>query len=207
MTNEQDDDLRARLARLDPMPASIPVDPPTSPRAQDLLERVMLTTEQTFDPPAPAPRWRRPAVLAAAAVAVLAVGVGALVAGSGGGSSPAKHRTTLALQAPPPPRPGMNACIRFSVDLLKEKPVAFGGTVTSVSPGLVTLSVDRWFKGGSADVVTVGVPERNTAVGTIEMVQGKRYLVSATDGTVNTCGYSGEATPDLEAAFEQAFTP
>lgn len=167
----------------------------------------MLTTEQTHEEPVTAPRWRRPAVLTAAAVAVLAIGVGAVVAGSGGGSSAARHRTTLALQAPAPPRPGMNACIRFSVDLLKDKPVAFSGTVTSVEPGLVTLDVDRWFKGGSADVVTVAVPDRNTAVGTLEMVQGKRYLVSATDGIVNTCGYSGEATPDLEAAYEQAFTP
>jgi hypothetical protein len=201
-----DDELRARLARLDPVPASIPVDPPTSPRAQDLLERAMLTTEQIHEPPVAAPRWRRPAVLAAAAVAVVALGVAALLTG-GGGSSPAKHRTTLALQAPAPPRPGMNACVRFTVDLLREKPVAFGGTVTSVSPGLVTLDVDHWYKGGSADVVTVAVPDRNTAVGTIEMVQGKRYLVSAMDGTVVTCGYSGEATPDLEAAYAQAFTP
>jgi hypothetical protein len=139
-------------------------------------------------------------------VAVVALGVAALLTG-GGGSSPAKHRTTLALQAPAPPRPGMNACVRFTVDLLREKPVAFGGTVTSVSPGLVTLDVDHWYKGGSADVVTVAVPDRNTAVGTIEMVQGKRYLVSAMDGTVVTCGYSGEATPDLEAAYAQAFTP
>jgi hypothetical protein len=76
-----------------------------------------------------------------------------------------------------------------------------------VSDSLVTLDVDRWFKGGSADVVTVAVPERNTSIGTVELVEGKRYLVTATNGTVNACGYTGEATPDLEAAFEQAFTP
>jgi len=207
VTNEQDDDLRARLARLDPVPDSIPVDRPTSPRAQDLLERAMLTTEP-YDPPAAPPRRLRPAVLAAAAVAVLALGVGAVVAGGGGGSSPAKHRTTLALQAPPAAHPGvMSSCIQFTVDILRDMPVAFGGTVTSVSDSLVTLDVDRWFKGGSADVVTVAVPERNTSIGTVELVEGKRYLVTATNGTVNACGYTGEATPDLEAAFEQAFTP
>ena len=206
MTNDQDDDLRARLARLDPMPSSTPVDPSTSPRAQELLERVMLTTEHATDPTTASPRWRRPAALVAAAAAVLAIGVGAVLASSGG-SSPTTHKTSLALKAPVAARPGMNACIQFTVDILKQAPVAFGGTVTSVSAEVVTLDVDRWFKGGSADTVTVTAPEANTAIDGIELVQGKRYLISATDGTVNTCGYSGEATPDLEASFEQAFTP
>jgi hypothetical protein len=208
VTTEQDDDLRARLARLDPMPPSIPVDPSTSPRAQVLLERVMLTTEQSTDPTVAPPRWRRTAALAAAAAAVLAVGAGALVARGGDSAAPAKHRTTLALQAPPAAHPGvMSSCIRFSVDILRDMPVAFGGTVTAVSAGQVTIDVDRWFKGGSADVVTIAVPERNTSVGTVDLEEGKRYLVTATDGTVNACGFTGEATPDLEAAFEQAFAP
>ncbi len=34
---------------------------------------------------------------------------------------------------------------------------------------------------------------------------GERYLVTATDGTVNGCGFSGPATPELERAFEEAF--
>jgi hypothetical protein len=207
VTNEQDDDLRARLVRLDPMPSSTPVDPSTSPRAQELLERVMLTTEHATDPTAGSPRWRRPAALVAAAAAVLAIGVGTVLAGNED-SHPAKARTTLALKAPAAAGgPVMHSCIQFTVDILKDMPVAFGGTVTSVSADSVTLDVDRWFKGGSADVVTIAVPGFNTSVGTVDFVQGKRYLVTATDGTVNSCGYTGEATPDLEASFEQAFTP
>jgi hypothetical protein len=205
VTPEQDEDLRSRLARTDPMPASIPVDPSTSPRAQELLETVMLTTEHTADVAASAPRWRRPAALVAAAAAVVAIGVGSVVA-TNGGSTPAKPKTTLALRGPAV-HPGMNACIRFSVDILKDMPVAFGGTVASVGPDTVTIDVDRWFKGGSADVVTIAVPGFNTSVGTVQFVQGTRYLVTATDGTVNACGYTGEATPDLETAFERAFTP
>jgi hypothetical protein len=38
-----DDELRARLTQIDPLPTSIPVDPFTSPRAQDILERIMTT--------------------------------------------------------------------------------------------------------------------------------------------------------------------
>jgi hypothetical protein len=205
VTPEQDEDLRSRLARMDPMAASVPVDPSTSPRAQELLETVMLTTEHTTGTSLSAPRWRRPAALVAAAAAVVAIGVGSVVA-TNGGSSPARHKSTLALKAPAV-HPGMNACIRFSVDILKGMPVAFGGTVASVGADTVTIDVDHWFKGGSADTVTIAVPGFNTSVGTVQFVQGTRYLVTATDGTVNACGFTGEATPDLEAAFEQAFTP
>jgi hypothetical protein len=144
----------------------------------------------------------------AAAAAVLALGVGTAVLAGGGDSPAAKAKTTLGLKAPASAGgPVMGSCIMFSVDILKDMPVAFGGTVTGVSAGTVTLDVDRWFKGGGADVVTIAVPETNTSVGTVDFVQGKRYLVTATDGTVNSCGYTGEATQDLEASFEQAFTP
>ncbi len=202
----QDDDLRARLAGLDPVPATEAVDPSTSPRARELLERVMLTTEQTDT--VPTPSWRKPAVLAAAAAAVVALGVGAVMAG-GGSSGPAKQQTTLALKAPAESGggPSMNSCLMFSVDILKDMPLAFAGTVTSIDTDTVTLDVDRWFKGGSADVVTVAVPPGNTSVGTVEFGQGSRYLVTATEGTVNSCGYTAEATPELERSFEQAFTP
>ena len=166
----------------------------------------MLTSERTTHPSTASPRWRRPAALVAAAAAVLAIGVGAVVA-SGGGSTPAKHKTSLALKAPAAVRPGMNACIRFTVDILKQAPVAFAGTVTSATADSVTLDVDRWYKGGTAATVTVTAPVANTAIDGIELVQGKHYLISATDGTVHTCGYSGEATPDLQAAYDQAFTP
>jgi hypothetical protein len=30
--------------------------------------------------------------------------------------------------------------------------------------------------------------------------------VTATNGNVNSCGYTGAATPEMEAAFERAFS-
>jgi hypothetical protein len=207
VTTDLDDDLRVRLARLDPMPSSIPVDPSTSPRALELLERIMLTTEQSPDAAEVAPLWRKPAALVAVAAAVLAIGVGTVLSTGGGGhSTKVTPPSTMALKAPGGGI-SMGSCIRFSVDILKGMPLAFGGTVTDVSPGTVSLSVDRWFKGGTADVVTVSTPPSNTSVGTVELVKGKRYLVTATDGVVNSCGYTGEATPELEKSFEQAFKP
>jgi hypothetical protein len=196
------DDLRVRLSRLDPAPSS--VDPVESPRAQELLERIMATPVLTSSTPStPSPRRRGVVAAWAAAAAVAAIGT----ASAGIALRPDHKAAPTSLALTLPASGVMSSCIQFSVDVLKDMSPAFAGTVTSVEGDTVTLDVDHWYKGGSADVVTVAVPDRNTAVGTIEMVQGKRYLVSAMDGTVVTCGYSGEATPDLEAAYAQAFTP
>jgi len=201
------DELRARLARLDPAPPSLPVDLPTSPRAHQLLERAMLTTASTPDTPTP-PAWRRPALLAAAAAAVVALGAGGLLAQGDDGPAPKEPATTLALRtADSSGGTSMSSCLAFDVAILRGMPVAFAGTVTDVSGGTVTLDVDHWYKGGDADVVTVTAPGENVALDGIELVEGTRYLVTATDGTVNTCGFTGEATPDLVKAFDEAFAP
>ncbi len=111
--------------------------------------------------------------------------------------------TTLALQAAEPD--ASMRCVPFTAEFLAAMPVAFGGTVTAVASGVATLDVDRWFKGGTADSVTIATPTTESSIDTVELVQGKRYLVTATNGSVNGCGYSGEATPELEGFFEQAF--
>lgn len=202
-----DDVLRARLARLDPMPPTVPVDLPTSPRAHELLERAMLTTEPTPDTTAPS-AWRRPAALAAAAAAVVALGVGGLVAAGDNGSATRKPPSTLALRLPDAAGGvSMGSCIRFDVAILRDMPLAFGGTVTAVDGDSVTLDVDHWYKGGSADVVTLATTGQSVALDGVEFTQGTRYLVAATDGVVNSCGYTGEATPDLAKAFDEAFAP
>ncbi len=201
--NPDDDALRARLAKLDPMPPSVAVDPSTSLRAHELLERAMTVTSEQQTPDAPSsPGWRRPSVLAAAAVAVLALGVGGVLAGGGDGNPPAKAKTSVALQS----AGGgvtLDSCLMFSVDILRDMPLAFAGTASEVTDEQVTLTVDRWYKGGSADVVTIDTPV--TSAGPGAFVQGKAYLVTATNGTVNGCGYTGEATPDLQKYFDEAF--
>ena len=215
MTDMSDDELRTRLARLDPAPAGSPVDPVTSPRAQELVERAMSTPEtQTVPTPDPADelaaRRRRPWLIpAAAAAALLAAVVATVLVISGGGASPVGNGstddpTTLALSVAPS---GVaNSCIMFDVAYLAEMPVALAGTVTAIEPRRVTLEVDRWYRGGDADLVTIGVQDNNSvALDGVEFVEGERYLVTATDGVVNGCGFSGPATPELEQAFEQAF--
>jgi hypothetical protein len=118
----------------------------------------------------------------------------------GGDGAPA----TLALSLPPADVAA--SCIQFDVRFLAEMPVALAGTVTTVEADRVTLDVDRWYRGGSADVVTIVVPlTSSAALDGVDFSDGERYLVTATDGTVNGCGFSGPADAELERAFEEAF--
>jgi hypothetical protein len=212
MTEMSDDELRTRLSRIDPAPAGSPVDPVTSPRARELLERAMQTPDtHTLDiPSAPdepaARRRRRPVLLVAAAAAVLVAAVvgGVLAFGGGGAPGRTEDPTTLALSLPPSDVAG--SCVVFDVQFLAEMPVALAGTVTAVEEQQVTVDVDRWYRGGDADVVTIAVQDQNSvALDGVEFREGERYLITATDGTVNGCGFSGPADPQLERAYDEAF--
>lgn len=201
------DDLRVRLARLDPSAGTegASSSPDLSPRAHEILERTMSTPVLTDTPDAtrPAAHRRRTWVAAAAVAAVAAGGLG--LALSDGGSAPAKKPTTLALSLPA--GGAMSSCMQFSTDILKGMTPAFAGTVTSLAGSTVTLSVDRWYAGGPADEVTLTSPgsDGTLAMDGVAFEEGARYLVTAAGGTVNGCGYSGPATPELERAFATAF--
>jgi hypothetical protein len=210
MTDMSDDELRARLSRLDPAPAGTPVDPATSLRARSLMERAMTTPVQTPTPSVPdeLARRRRPWLLAVAAAAVLVALVsGAFLLGGGGGDGGGAGAGPAPLALELPPADAAMSCIMFDVALLAEMPVAFGGTVTAIEDGQVAVDVDRWYRGGEAERVTIAVPGQQTsaALDGVDFRTGERYLITATDGTVNGCGFSGPATPELESAFGEAF--
>jgi hypothetical protein len=97
-------------------------------------------------------------------------------------------------------------CAMFDVAVLRRMPVAFQGTAVEVADTSVVLTVDRWFRGGPDGVTTVRVakPGPNVSEG-VEFTAGKSYLVSAQDGSVSVCGYTGELTPELLAYFTEAF--
>ncbi|HUW77137.1 MAG TPA: hypothetical protein VMV52_00115 [Candidatus Nanopelagicaceae bacterium] len=232
-----DDELRARLSAMDPLPSSVPVDPYTSLKAQSILERVM-TTDIHDKTPSDNEGRSKLAIVTAAAAAVIALGIVALGVTSGGPTTSLKAKTTLALKIQGNGSAGTSrstagsglsasvygtvaSCAVFNVSLLREMPIAFAGTVTAVSDSTiptpsdmtVTLNVDHWYKGGIANVVTLTAlithaltPTTWTGVEDgIRFVQGKRYLLTATNGTVNGCGFSGEVTPELEKVFAEAF--
>ena len=191
-----DEQLRKRLSASNPTPPSEPVDPITSDRARALMEDIMST--QTEAPRVERTRNRLVAAVAAA-VAVAVLGFG-LAGGLGSGDDPAP----LVLTA----NGGdvLASCLPFDVEILKGMSPAFGGVVVELTDSVVTIEVDRWFTGGDAEVVQIEyTPGMEALIGTPNLEVGQRYLITASDGVINGCGYSGLATPEYEAAFEQAF--
>jgi hypothetical protein len=194
------DDIRDQIRKLDPMPPGVPTEPPSP----ELMEDIMAT-----DPTDTVTRPLRNRWYAAAGIAAVALGLAVAIPSLDlGGSS---TTTTVAAAAPLELSLGeaggaMASCLPFDVAFLSEMPLAFEGTVTTVAGEQVTLTVDHWFTGGSATTVELSAPAGLTAlIGGIDFVEGGQYLITATEGAVNYCGYSGPSTPEYRAAFEEAF--
>ncbi|MBI5088239.1 MAG: hypothetical protein HZB15_05105 [Actinobacteria bacterium] len=204
------DELRQRIAGIDPA-RDVTIDPINGDRARTLLENIMsdTLTPNSLDADSTTPpvrhRHRRrwwSALAGGAAVAAAAVGIVAV--NGGGGTAPvAAPPVVLAVPAPD----AMAMCMAIDATILGDVDLAFGGTVTEVGDGTVTLEVDRWYEGGG-DATTVQLttpPNFTAALDGVDFVAGGRFLVTATGGQVNSCGMSGAATPELEQLFEQAF--
>lgn len=146
---------------------------------------------------------RRTALIIGVAAAAAAVGV-LLATGGIGPKGASDDAMELSL---PDTGGAMASCLPFTVDYLADMSPAFGGTVTAVSDEQVTLDVERWYAGGGASTVVLTIPPEAHAalIGEIDFRTGSQYLITASGGAVNMCGYSGEATPEMTAAFEAAF--
>jgi hypothetical protein len=147
----------------------------------------------------------RTLVAAAALAAVASLGaVGVAVLGPDDEQQAAAPET---LELTLPAGDVMSSCIEYSVDFLAQMPLAFSGRVEAVGDGTVRLDVDRWYRGGTADVVELENPTGPmTSIDGIELVAGSRYLVTASeDGTVNGCGYTAEWSEPMARDFATAF--
>ena len=198
-----DDELRARLRAADPARR----DAPAESWIDELVEATMndeAGQDNRTEGTRSRSRWLVPAV-AAAAVAAIAVGGYAVVAGDDGGGTKDEQQTELALKLPAPDP--LQMCIQFSVEALGTAEMAFAGTATGVTDDQVTLDVDHWYKGGDADVVELSGSSDESVLleGGIQFTEGERYLVTAGDGQVGTCGFSGPYTDEMAAAFDEAF--
>ncbi|WP_454860075.1 hypothetical protein [Promicromonospora soli] len=212
MSPMNDDELRAALSRRDPA-AGQPVDAASSPQARALWERTMSTPVDQHRTPTTVPvtrvtvpsRPRRRLVFALAAAALATSAVGAAIAlGPLAPDQAPQAAQVMALQVPE--ANVSQSCAEFDLAFLQGMPVAFQGEVVEVSDTSAVLNVDRWFRGGQDDVTTVRVSKPGPEVSEgVEMTQGKTYLVSAQDGFVSSCGYTGELTPELLASFDEAF--
>jgi hypothetical protein len=230
-----DEQLRQRLARLDPLDrvGDAGVEPVTSPSARALLEDIVNTpvtdspdtrpTPFDLEPRRPRTAWWKPLGAAAALVAVVAVGVVALTRGDDDDQQVAEPPATTAApgtQAPPGTEPGklkvlelsagvedtMAMCMQITPEAVAQMQVAFKGTATAVEGELVTLTIDQIYTGTDAQVATlVAPPGMEALIGGIQFEVGQQYFVTAFDGVVNYCGFSGPVTPELQAIFDQAF--
>lgn len=148
------------------------------------------------------------AVVAAAFVALAAVTGGAVLGGRSETPTAGPDRisdvTELALG---PDTPSMASCIPFSVDVLADMPIAFSGKVTGQVGDDVLITVDAWYEGPGTPQVRLMAPDTSmtSLAGTVDFRQGSRYLVTATNGAVNYCGYSGPWTQQSADAFARAF--
>ena len=196
------DELRDRLRRLDPMHPGVPTTFGTDTSSRRRLEDIMTDTTTTDTGTQGSRRWYAVAAAAAAVALIALIGVTLGLRGGGEPEVVAGPPLELSLGA----GDSMASCLAFDVTILAGMPVAFEGTVTSVEGETITVTVDRWFTGGDAAEVRLFAPAGMEAlIGGIPFEPGASYLVTATDGTVNYCGYTGVATPELRAAFEQAF--
>jgi len=150
-------------------------------------------------------RGRRVRVAAQVAAALAVVVAAAIWAG--GSDGPAATGTVVALRLPA--SSGDLQCVRPTVEGLRDHELAFLGTVESASPAEVTLRVTRWFAGAvDAETVTLKTVDGAAATefGATEFVGGSDYLVAASDGLVEPCGFSGPATESRLADYDKAFS-
>jgi hypothetical protein len=219
------DELRDRLRHRNPYPDGSPVEPVTGPSARHLLETIMSTplTKQAGTGPGlheqsgagPARpgspligrRSRRSLAIAVsiACAAAVAVGANGLVDRDPPPRVAAALRLTL-----PRTDPLTSSCPVYddpvAIAELAAMPVAFAGTVTELTPSAVTLTVDRWYRGGTATIVRLDIPEGFiAALDGVDLSVGQRYLLTARDGVIGRCGQSGPATPELLARFDGVF--
>jgi hypothetical protein len=193
------EELKSRLQKLDPTASGVEIKSVDDESSQKMLEKIM---SQPVESKNPRPAWY---LLGAAAVAVVVIGAVSLLGSRSDPdviASPDQEALELSLGE----SDAMASCIATSAEILRDMPMAFAGTATSVEGEYATLTVDEWFVGGDAATVRLLAPAGFEAlIGGITFEEGRSYLVSAFDGTVNYCGFSGESTPELRALYDEAF--
>lgn len=98
-------------------------------------------------------------------------------------------------------------CMLPDVGILRQQDLAFDGVVRSVAGGHATLEPTHFFAGDETGVVIVKAPDGDlqALLSAVDFREGERYLVSATDGRVTLCGFSGPHTEALAQLYAEAF--
>lgn len=164
-----------------------------------------VTPQETTMNPFSTPVLR--AIVALLVACGLAVSCGESSNGDSAGSGSAGATSDGPLELDLGESNAMASCLAVDVATLAEMAPAFKGTVTDVEAETITLDVDTWYAGADpAETVRLRAPQGLEAlIGGIDFQVGEQYLITAADGSVNYCGYSGPADETLTALFDAAF--
>lgn len=226
---DTDDELRALLRTADPARTLAPAD---QAAVSELLEDIMSTDLDARPDTAEATprRGRTTWLVAAAAATVIAGAAGLALSALDSGSDPAPSAGP-APTAPAPsagsgvstvdPGAGTGAgtteltaptttpgrCAAPSAAFIAAQQQAFEGTVTAIEGDRVTLQTSEVFTGEVGQTVVVDAPAAamQSLIQSTQFEVGGTYLVSATDGQVAVCGFSGRADGELQGIYDQAF--
>lgn len=196
-----DDELRELIASADPSRSQRASRARTPRDVTALVDRVVETEAL------PVRRSRRGArvLLVAGAAASFALVFIAVQTGIVPQSREPSTSDTLALRTRSANATAL--CTGFNVDDLRSLELAFSATAVMVDGATAKFKVEHWYKGGEADEVTLTTltgPDR-VEFSEYEIVAGQKYLVAASNGLVEECGFSGPHTPELQRGYEAAF--
>ena len=208
---EPDEEL-TRLRSADPIePTSLPSA--TDPAAVALFERIVMNDPTSTTSPITRPR---PLMLAVAAVALLVlVGAALVVRGGSDGDIEEEVATASTTTEPggPPLTPGgasSGSCVEFyDLQSLANREVAFDGTVASRAGDQITFTVNRWFRGGDEDEITLSGGEALggvTSAGPGASIEtGTRLLVAGDGGFAWACGFTQPFDAAVAEQWADAF--
>jgi hypothetical protein len=209
VTQHDDDQLDARLRAADPASSLPEADPARVARLlEDTMSNDLLTESRETGTHNRSPlTWL---VAAAAAVIIAGVGIFAVVNGTGDepGTPPQAAQPTVTKLVSPGDEAFTGRCMVPNAEVLSDQPVAFDGTVESVSGGLVTLEATHWYAGGPTDLVTVEAPtaQIRELLAAVKFEDGGRYLVAANEsGEVLVCGFSAPYSRSLASLYDEAY--
>lgn len=200
------------------MHSEVPVESATTTSSRARLEHIMntpLIEDNAVSAPTPIDRhpatgrsrqprrgWLAGGVAAAAILAV----AGAAVVANLGDDDAVDDPTASSLELSLGEGDALASCLPFETSTLAGMSPAFAATATAVTETQVTLDVDTWYAGDEADTVVLAAqPGMQALIAGFDFEVGQQYLITAAEGAVNFCGYSGPATPELTAAFDTAF--
>lgn len=198
------DDVETRLRSADPLERETPEQLERDRRW--VQERITATTALRHG--VNHTRRRQRTLLAMGVTAAVVAGVGgATLAGvfdSAERQPTAEAPMELALA---PDSPTMASCVPFSVENLAGMPVAFSGTVAEEDGERVLIQVDRWYRGGDTDQVSLLAPDvsMTSLDGMLDFEEGQRYLVTAGSGVVNYCGFTAIWNEQMASQYKNAF--